>query len=133
MKSFSPADILQNFRSEGLRLSNQRLVKDRLSLGILIATGIINAATLLLLLANLRPTEFAVPVRYSSLTGFQSLGHWYQIYYISLFSWAVGLVNAVLANICYLRSRITSFFLLVGAFVVSLFCLIISLAFAAII
>ena len=133
MKSSLATNWLQNIRSGGRRLTDQRLAKDKLSLGILVLSAIINVATLLMLIASLRPTEFAVPVRYSSLTGFQALGEWYQIYGIALFGVGVTAVNAVLAANSYSRSRITSFFLLIGAFVVSLFCLIISLAFAAII
>jgi hypothetical protein len=133
MKSLTLNKFRQFIYQEGIRLTGQRLVKDRLSLGLLIAAAATNVVTILLLLANLTPTDFPVPVRYSSLLGFQALGPWYQIYYIALFGVGVTLINSILAAMAYTRSRITSFFLLVGAFVVSLFCLIISLAFAAIV
>jgi hypothetical protein len=115
------------------QLTSARLLRDKLSLSILLPALAVNIANLALLALKVHPSELAVPVRYSSLEGFSDLGKWYQIYYIGLFGLVVTLGNTVLAMMSFSRSRITSFFLLIGAFVVSLFCLVISAAFAAII
>ncbi len=85
------------------------------------------------MVVRLKPTDYPLPVRYSSLVGFDALGPWYQTYAIGLFGVLVTAVNTTLAAISFTRSRITSFFLLIGAFVVGLFCLIIGTAFAVII
>lgn len=133
MKSLNVNSLLSFARSGGSKLSSQRLMQDKLSLGIVIPTAAINIITLLTLLVSLHPTDFAVPVRYSSLTGFEALGSWYEIYLLGLFGLLVTVTNTGLAIACYSRSRITSFFLLIGSFVVNLFCLIITLAFVAIV
>lgn len=114
-------------------LKGQRLFKDRLSVRIAIPTLLINALNIILLLLRVQPTDFAVPVRYSSLVGFDTLGPWYQVYAIGLFGLFTGVANIGMAIVVHPKSRITSFFLILGAFVVSLFCLIVSLAFTAIV
>lgn len=114
-------------------LTQQRLLKDKLSMAILLPALAVNLANLALLVFKVHPSELAVPVRYSSLVGFSDLGKWYQLYYIGLFGLIVTVGNSLLAMMSFSRSRITSFFLLIGAFVVSLFCLVITAAFAAII
>lgn len=133
MKRLSLGEVREQLRLSWVRLKGQRFFSDRLSLSILIPTVVINVANLILLAVKLEPTDFAVPVRYSSLVGFDTLGPWYHLYGIGLFGLMVTLTNGSLAAVSYARSRITSFFLLIGAFVVALFCLIISLAFTAIV
>lgn len=115
------------------RLTQQRLLHDKLSLSILLPALAVNIATLAVVIFKVHPTDLAVPVRYSSLEGFSDLGKWYQIYYIGIFGLVVTIGNSMLAMMSFGRSRITSFFLLIGAFVVALFCLVISVAFATII
>ena len=67
-------------------------------------------------------------MQYSTLSG-ATLGNWYEVYRIGVFSAAVLVVNTLLALQSFGRSRITSFFLLGSTFVVNLLCLSISLAF----
>ncbi|HSH31618.1 MAG TPA: hypothetical protein VK963_03050 [Candidatus Saccharimonadales bacterium] len=133
MKRLSPAPALTRWQTnlEGLR--QQRFFQDRLSLAILVPTLCLNLVTLLIMLLKLRPAGFEVPVRYSSLVGFDQLGPWYGTYRIGLFGLVVTLVNTTLAAMAFGSSRVTSFFLTTGAFVVALFCLIIGTAFAVIV
>jgi hypothetical protein len=114
------------------RFRTQRLFQDRLSFGILIASLLCNAAAFIYLVLRLHPSDFPVPVHYTSLSGFDLLGPWYEIYTIAVFGLAITFVNGFLALKSFSRSRITSFFLLSSSFVVSLLCLIISIAFASI-
>ncbi|HSX47994.1 MAG TPA: hypothetical protein VLF41_00585 [Candidatus Nanoarchaeia archaeon] len=114
-------------------LRQQRFFKDRLSWVILVPTLVLNAITMILLLVRLHPVDFVVPVHYSSLVGFDSLGPWYQTYTLGIFAICVTLVNTSLAVASFTRTRITSFFLLIGSFVVALFSLVISIAFASIV
>jgi len=116
-----------------IALTGQRFFQDGLSLSILIPTLILNSLTLILLVLKVHPTSFAIPVRYSSLIGFDKLGPWYEIYRIGIFGLIVTIINTILAYKSFRHSRITSLFLLSGAFIIAVFCLIISTAFIAII
>lgn len=113
-------------------LRTQRLLGDRLSVGLMIAALILNGLTLLALLVKLRPLDYQVPVHYSSLTGFDQLGPWYQPYVIAGFGFAVTLINAALALRAFGRSRVAAFYLLLGSVVVAVFCLIIANAFSSV-
>ncbi len=126
--------IANYYRTKLAALKEQRFFRDRLSVILLVISLSLNALTLALLVAKVRPTEFPVPVRYSSLEGgFNSLGPWYQIYSLGVVGLGVTILNTILAIESFNRSRIASFFLMVGALVVALFCLIISNAFAVIV
>jgi hypothetical protein len=113
------------------KLSGQQLFRDRLSLTILIPTLLINFSTLGTVLIKVQPSNVAVPVHYSSLEGFNVLG--YQLYYLGVFSLAVTIANTFLAAAAFNRSRLTSFFLLAGSFVVALFGFVITSAFLAVV
>jgi hypothetical protein len=133
MNRLHPGQLMGRLRQGITTARGQRFFQDRLSLAFLVPVVVLNGLTLIIMLLRLKPVDYAVPVRYSSLIGFDALGPWYQIYTVALFGILVTLVNTTLASISFTRSRITSFFLLIGAFVVGLFCLIIGTAFAVII
>lgn len=110
-----------------------RLWRDRLSVGVVaLATGI-NVLALLLVVIRLRPLGYAVPVRYTSVAGFDTLGAWYVLYAIPLYGIIVLGANVSLAMKAYTRSRIASFFLLLAAVVVALLCLVICNAFVSVV
>ncbi len=96
---------------------------------VALAIGGFNAVFLLFQVPVVRTD---MPMRYSSLYGFDGLGPWYSPFLIVLFGLGVSVVNGVLAYQVFDRSRIASFYLLAGAGVVALFCLIISNAFATV-
>jgi hypothetical protein len=103
----------------------QRLFQDRLSISMLVTALGLNAFNIIVLILRIRPTDYPVPVHYSSLKSFDMLGPWYDRYWITL-------VNAWLALASFQRSRIASFFLLAGSIVVGIFCIIIANAFVAV-
>jgi hypothetical protein len=113
-------------------LRSSRLAADHLSVGLIISSLVLNGLTLVLLLAKLHPLDYQVPIHYSSLTGFDQLGSWYQPYIIAFFGLGVTVVNSLLALRSFGRSRVASFYLLLGAVVVSVFCLIIANAFSSV-
>jgi hypothetical protein len=117
-------------RLNGLRKS--RLMADHLSVGLVVASLILNGLTLVILLVKLRPLDYQVPIHYSSLTGFDQLGNWYQPYVIAFFGLAVTIANTALAIRSFGRSRVASFYLLLGSVVVGVFCLIIANAFSSV-
>jgi hypothetical protein len=110
----------------------QRLFQDRLSVSLLVTALALNALNVVILVLRIRPTDYPVPVHYSSLKSFDVLGPWYDRYWIGLFGLAVTLVNGWLALNSFQRSRIATFFLLAGSIVVGIFCIIIANAFVAV-
>lgn len=114
-------------------LKSHRFFTDRLSVTILVLNLALAVVTIATLIIRVRPSAVPVPVHYSSLVGFDRLGPWWQLYGIGLFSIAVIAINTALAIISFTRSRITSFFLMSGAFVVAIFAFIISLAITAVV
>ena len=129
----APKQVVKEIQSWVTRVREERFFGDKLSVAIMVPTLLLNATTFVIMVFRLRPADFLVPGHYSSLTGFDGLGPWYQAYAIALFGLAVTLVNTTLAVRSFSYSRITSFFLMTGAFVVALFCLIIGTAFTVIV
>lgn len=132
LKALQPSHINLQLKSKIALFGSHRFMQDKLSLSILIPALALNLITLLVLVLKVRPSEFSVPVRYSSIEGFTELGSWFQIYEIPIFGLFVTSVNAYLAIKGFNRSRINSFFLLFGALVAAIFCLVMGLAFTAI-
>lgn len=110
-----------------------RLWRDRLSVGVVALAAGINVLALLLVVIRLRPLGYAVPVCYTSVAGFDTLGAWYVLYAIPLYGIIVLGANVSLAMKAYTRSRIASFFLLLAAVVVALLCLVICNAFVSVV
>jgi hypothetical protein len=131
MKALPPlGSARRNLTITLARVRESRFLRDRFSVSLLVVALVIGGLNLVLLLFHLPLSRGEVPVRYSSLGGFDGLGPWYSPFLIALFGLSITLVNGVLAYQSFARSRLASFFLLVGAGVVALFCLIISNAFA---
>lgn len=114
-------------------IRSHRLWRDRLSVGVVTLAAGINALALVLVIVRLQPVDYAVPVRYTSVAAFDTLGPWYALYAIPLYGILVLLANLGLAMKAYSRSRIASFFLLLAAVVVALLCLVISNAFISVV
>lgn len=104
---------------------SQPVFRDRLFIGFVITAGLLCAVSIFLLMANVRPKDFVVPVRYSTLQGFDELGSWYRVYSFGLFSLLVTVGNSYLAAQSYRRSRMLSFFLIFGAVMINLLTLVV--------
>lgn len=111
----------------------QPMMQDRISLLMLVVGLAVTLITFIALIWHVHPADHEVPVRYSSLGGFDPHGHWYSVYRIPLYSLAISVINAGLAMKAFRRNRLVSFFLLLASIVIAVLCLIISMAFAAII
>lgn len=109
-----------------MRVRESRFFHDRLSLGFIVAALAINVLTFVTLVPSVHPTTERVPVHFSSLDLGYGLGGWYVPYGIALFALVVTVANATLAFQAFTRSRLSSFFLLIGAGVVSVFALVIA-------
>lgn len=131
MKALPPlGSVRRNLTTKFITLRESRFLRDRLSVTLLVVALVIGGLNLVLLMFHLPTARVDVPVRYSSLGGFDGLGPWYSPFLIVLFGLSITVVNGVLALQAFGRSRLASFFLLAGSCVVALFCLIISNAFA---
>ncbi len=111
-------------RADHVRQS--RFFHDRLSMGLIIGSLAVSAFTFITLLLNVHPSDIAQPVRYSSLNLGYTLGPWYYPYLVALFALGVILVNSVVAYQAFARSRLASFYLLLGATVVAIFSFVIA-------
>lgn len=130
MKALPPLrSIRRNLSETASQVRESRFFRDRLSMSMLVVAFVIGVFNLVFLLLHMPVVRADVPVRYSSLNGFDGLGPWFSPFLIVLFGLGTSVVNGVLAYQVFDRSRIASFYLLAGAGVVALFCLIISNAF----
>lgn len=110
-----------------------RYVHDRLFMGCLSVAAVFVLLMWGAVLVRVRPTSFPVPVHYTTLGGFDTLGSWYQPILSALYATILVLANLVLSYLSYRRSRMASFFLLAGAAVLALFSLIITNAFSSLV
>lgn len=109
-----------------------RFAYDRLSLSLLGGALMVNLVNLAWLALRAPVLRADVPLRYSSLGGFEGLGPWYGPLLMAAFGLGVTLANGLLAYRAFERSRLASFYLLGGAGVVAIFGFIISNAFATV-
>lgn len=107
------------------KLSQYRMFRDRLFIGFLIGAVVLFLANIAVLVLRVRPQDFVVPLQYSSLQGFDSLGQWYRVYAFGWFSLIVTAGNLVLAAIAFEKSRLASFLLVIGTLMINLFNLVI--------
>lgn len=107
-----------------------RYVRDRLFMGCLAVAALFVVLMWSVVLIRVRPASFPVPVHYTTLGGFDTLGSWYQPILSALYATVLAVANLVLSYLSYRRSRMASFFLLAGAAVLALFSLIITNAFS---
>jgi hypothetical protein len=127
-----PGTLWRTIQETFSDVRQSRFFRDRISAALLVSALVINSLNLVLLAMSVRPVEGEVPIRFSSLTLFDALGPWYFPFYIALFALGVTVVNAYFAYHSFGRSRLASFFLLMGSGVVAIFSLIISTAFGVV-
>lgn len=106
-------------------LKRQRLFRDRFMVWFLVLASLSCGLVIGLLALRLSPSDFVVPLEYTSGIGLSNLGSWYRIYSYGLFALLVSLLNIVLATAGFEKSRIMSFFLLLGASIVNIFTLVV--------
>jgi hypothetical protein len=114
------------------RVAQSRFFHDLFSVALLGLTALIFLASLAWLVLHVRPADVPVPVRYSNLTGFDTLGPWYFPYVLLAQCLAVALANTFFAYRSFHRNRMVSFFLLATSVVVSAFGGVIAAAFGSV-
>jgi len=135
MKGIPPLKALRrSLQSKVEDVRASRFFRDRMSVTLLATGLIINGLTLVTLAMRLKPMDGEWPVRFSSLTGFDpdTLGPWYYPFVIALIALAISAINSFFAYHSFSRSRLASFFLLMGSGVVAIFSFIIANAFGVV-
>ncbi len=120
------------FKKIKKELSDQKLFRDNwfLALLFLLVGGLIFlvawSAT------HIHATDIEVPIRFTSLTNFDELGKWYQLYEIPAIAIIVSIINVFFAALLHKKNRIISIFLIITALMVVILAIAILLGFTAI-
>ncbi len=120
------------FKKIKKELSNQKLFRDNwfLALLSLLAAGLI--FLIIWSLTHIHATDIDVPIRFTSLTNFDELGRWYQLYEIPAIAVIVSVINVFFAALLHKKNRIISIFLVITALMVVILAIAILLGFTAI-
>lgn len=113
-------------------LTDQKFFKDGWLLGLL---GLIVAGNLFLIVwsaTHIRQASIELPVRFTSLSNFDQLGPWYQLYEISIIALVITLINIFLAVLLYKKNRILSIFVTITTLMVVVLAIAILLGFTVI-
>ncbi len=106
-------------------IKSQRILRDRFLRWFLLAATLTCVLVWVLLLVELRPADFAVPIAYTSGSEF-SRGPWYAVYSYGVYSLIVTAGNSVLAGYSFDKSRVASFLLVMSAIILNLFTIVIT-------
>lgn len=89
-------------------LRDNKLFGDGWTVGLIVA----NVAVLLLVIGwavtHIKPTEIQVPIRFTSLTNFDALGEWYQLYELPVVGVLILGINLFLAAILHKKNQLMS-------------------------
>lgn len=114
------------------RVAESRFFHDLFSIALLSVTALIFVASLAWLVLHVHPTDVPVPVRYSNLTGFDTLGPWYFPFVLLAECLGVAVFNTFFAYRSFQKNRMVSFFLLATSVVVAAFGGVIAAAFGSV-
>jgi uncharacterized BrkB/YihY/UPF0761 family membrane protein len=107
-----------------VQIASRSIYKDGWFLGLCVLTVAVVIFNIIWALSNVKQTEIQIPIRFSSLTNFDQLGNWYQLYEIPIIAAIIAAANFALANLLHRRNRLVSIFLMMAA----LMCAILSTA-----
>src|SRR5688500_9985510 len=124
-KASIPSKLIKKQVQKAVGFGQQPLFRDRIFISFVIASFILCAVIIIVLIIRVRPQSLVVPLQYSTLRGFDALGPWYRAHLYGLFSLVITVGNTILAVMSYPKSRIASFFLVLGTIVVNAFTLVI--------
>lgn len=114
------------------QITSQTIYKDGWFLGLSVLTFVIVIFCLVWGLTHIKQTEIQIPIRFSSLTNFDQLGAWYQLYEIPAIAMIIATANFVLANALHRRNRLVSIFLMMSALMAAILATIILISFTVI-
>jgi uncharacterized BrkB/YihY/UPF0761 family membrane protein len=120
------------FQKISKEFKGQKFFRDSWLLALLVPLIIGLIFLIIWSLTHIHATDIDVPVRFTSLTNFDELGRWYQLYEITIIAVIVSLINIFFAFLLHKKNRILSIFLLVVAIMVVILAIAILLGFTAI-
>lgn len=120
------------FKKLNKELKDQKLFRDNwfLVLLFILASGLV--FLVIWSVTHIHATDIDVPIRFTSLTNFDELGRWYQLYEIPAIAIIVSIINVFFATLLHKKNRIISIFLVITAIMVVVLAIAILLGFTAI-
>ncbi|MSR89703.1 hypothetical protein EXS53_02120 [Patescibacteria group bacterium] len=97
-----------------IQIASRSIYKDGWFLGLCTLTLVFVLFNITWALINIKQTQIQIPIRFSSLTNFDQLGNWYQLYEIPIIMVMITLANFALANLLHHRNRLISIFLMMA-------------------
>jgi len=113
-------------------LQQQRFFHDSWLLGLLSIAVLGDIFIVLWSITHIRRVSIELPVRFTSLSNFDQLGAWYQLYEIAIIAVMITLINLFLAVTLHRKNRILSIFLIVTTVMVVVLASAILLGFTVI-
>lgn len=114
------------------QIASRSIYKDGWFLGLCVLTLAVVVFNIIWALSNIKQTEIQIPIRFSSLTNFDQLGYWYQLYEIPAIAALIAAANFALANLLHRRNRLISIFLMMVALMSALLATAILMGFTVI-
>ncbi len=105
-------------------ITSQSIYKDGSFLTLCLLTIGVVLFNIIWALLYIKQTQVQIPIRFSSLTNFDLLGSWYQLYEIPIIAVLIAGANFALANLLHRRNRLVSVLLML----VALMCAILATA-----
>lgn len=102
-------NIKENLKSHLPKIFEQPFFSDFTNRVILGVSGILFLSTWLLALFRFQPSDFLVPIRYSSFFGVTQLGNWYDLYAVPLVMTFCIILNLLLGRTIYQRDKMISY------------------------
>lgn len=106
--------------------------KDGWLIGIVVLIIAGNAFLIIWSITHIYKVNIDLPVRFTSLSNFDQLGPWYQLYDIAAIAAIVSIMNIFLATLLHKKNRILSIFLAISALMVVILAIAILLGFTVI-
>ncbi len=114
------------------QIASRSIYKDGWFLGLCVLTFAVVIFNIIWALSNIKQTEIQIPIRFSSLTNFDQLGNWYQLYEIPIIAALIAAANFALANLLHRRNRLVSIFLMMVALMCAILATVILMGFTVI-
>ncbi len=113
-------------------ITSLTIYKDGWFLSLCIFTLVVLLFNLAWALINIKQTQIQIPIRFSSLTNFDQLGNWYQLYELPIMAFLIGAANFALANLLHKKNRLVSIFLMMAALICAILATAILIGFTVI-
>lgn len=113
-------------------ITSLSIYKDGWFLSLCILTLLVLLLNVTWALLNIKQTQIQIPVRFSSLTNFDQLGSWYQLYEIPVIAILISAANFALANLLHKNNRLISVFLMMAALICAVLAMAILVGFTVI-